>query len=193
MTKTNAFWLLACAAIACSSGGAKRGQVVAAENALESIFVVRSWRESRITPTDFCNAARTGFPGATVEDRYTFRSVETQPDGRVRNANVGVVGQLHACFAVPTDSSPIAFYANGSLGEVTFTGRGECRTARSDFPEQGLLVQRCHLMLEGLSHGFIGGHLTANTVNSRQPVGGTTDPAGYTQSSIATVRLWRRR
>jgi hypothetical protein len=93
--------------------------------ALESIYVVRSWRESRVTPTDFCTAARTGVSGATVEDRYTFRSVETQP--------------------------------------------------------------------EGLSHGFIGGHLTANTVNSRQPLGGMTDPAGYTQSSIATVRLWRRR
>ena len=51
MSKTNAFWLLAFAAIACSSGGAKRGQIVAAENALESIYVVRSWRESRIAPT----------------------------------------------------------------------------------------------------------------------------------------------
>ena len=180
-----------------SSAGPARGQVSSPAtrpgDPLESIYVVRSWRESRITPTDFCNAARTGFPGATVEDRYTFRSVETQPDGLVRNANVGVVGRLHACFAVPSDSGPIAFYANGSLGEVTFTGRGECRTARGDFPEPGLVVQRCFLMLEGLSHGFIGGHLTANTVNSRQPVGGTTDPAGYTQSSIATVRLWRRR
>jgi hypothetical protein len=193
MTTTNASWLLALVAIACTYGGAKRGQIVVAENALESIYVVRSWRESRVAPTDFCNAASTGFPGATVEDRYTFRSVETQPGGLVRNANVGVVGRLHACFAVPTDSGPIAFYANGSLGEVTFTGRGECRTARSDFPEPGLVVQRCFLMLEGLSHGFIGGHLTANTVNSRQPLGGTTDPAGYSQSSIATVRLWRRR
>lgn len=158
----------------------------------EAIYVVRSWRESRVTPTDFCNAARTGFPGATIEDRYTFRSVETRPDGALRDANVRVVGRLHACFAVPTDSGPIAFYADGSLGDVTFTGRGDCHTARTDFPEQGLLVQRCFLMLEGLSHGFIGGHLTANTVNSRQPIGGTTDPAGYTQSSIATVRLWRR-
>ena len=164
-----------------------------AADPLESIYVVRSWRESRITPTEFCSAARTGFPGASVEDRYTFRTVETQPDGLVRNANAGVVGTLHACFAVPADSGPIAFYANGSLGDVTYTGRGECRTARTDFPEPGLLVQRCFLMLEDLSHGFIGGHLTANTVNSRQPLGGTTDPAGYTQSSIATVRLWRRR
>lgn len=164
-----------------------------ASDSIETIYVVRSWRESRITPTEFCNAARAGFPGATVEDRYTFRSIETQPDGTVRDANVRVVGRLHACFAVPSDSGPIAFYADGSLGDVTFTGRGQCTTARTDFPEQGLLVQRCFLLLDGLSHGFIGGHLTANTVNSRQPLGGTTDPAGYTQSSIATVRLWRRR
>ena len=189
--------LVALTAGTVSFGGAAGGQVSSPatrpEEALESIYVVRSWRESRIAPTDFCSAARTGFAGATVEDRYTFRSVETQSDGRVRDANVNVVGRLHACFVVPTDSGPIAFYADGSLGEVTFTGRGECRTARTDFPEPGLRVQRCFLMLEGLSHGFVGGHLTANSVNSRQPLGGTTDPAGYTQSSIATVRLWRRR
>ena len=94
---------------------------------------------------------------------------------------------------MPSDSGPIAFCADGSLGEVTFVGRGECRTARSDYPEQGHLVQRCFLLLENLSHGYLGGHLTANTVNSRQALGGTTDPAGYVQSSIATVRLWRGR
>ena len=95
--------------------------------------------------------------------------------------------------AALADLAVSATHADGSLGVVTFTGRGECHTARTDFPEPGLLVQRCFLMLERLSHGFIGGHLTANTVNSRQPLGGTTDPEGYTQSSIATVRLWRRR
>jgi hypothetical protein len=51
---------------------------------------------------------------------------------------------------------------------------------------------RCFLLLDNLSHGYLGGHLTANTINSRQVLGGTTDPKGYVQSSIATVRLWRR-
>jgi hypothetical protein len=51
---------------------------------------------------------------------------------------------------------------------------------------------RCFLLLDNLSHGYLGGHLTANTINSRQVLGGTTDPEGYVQSSIATVRLWRR-
>jgi hypothetical protein len=178
--------------------GVAEGQVSSSpttrpSDALESIYVVRSWRESRVPPTDFCSEARTAFAGSTVEDRYTFRSVETGADGAVRDANVRVVGRLHACFAMPAGSGPIAFYADGSLGDVTFTGRGECTTARTDFPEPGLLMQRCFLLLEGLSHGFIAGHLTANSINSRQPLGGTTDPAGYTQSSIATVRLWRRR
>ena len=175
------------------AGGQSSSPATGAADGRESIYVVRSWRESRTAPTDFCNAARAGFSGATLEDRYTFRSVETNPDGALSDANVRVVGRLHACFAVPADSGPILFYADGSLGDVTFTGRGECRTARTDFPEPGLLVQRCFLMLEGLNHGFIGGHLTTNSINSRQPLGGTTDPAGYTQSSIATVRLWRRR
>ena len=189
-----ALWTCVLLASATSAaGGQSSASASRASDSIETIYVVRSWRESRITPTKFCDAARTGFPQATIEDRYTFRSIETQPNGAVRDANVRVVGRLHACFAVPTDSGPIAFYADGSLGDVTFTGRGQCTTARTDFPEQGLLVQRCFLVLEGLSHGFIGGHLTANSVNSRQPLGGTTDPAGYTQSSIATVRLWRRR
>ena len=189
-----AAWTLVLLSSAASAAGGQSGPATPrSSDSAESIYVVRSWRESRITPTDFCSEARTGFAGSTVEDRYTFRSIETGADGNVRDANVRVVGRLHACFAMPAASGPIAFYADGSLGDVTFTGRGECTTARTDFPEQGLLVQRCFLLLEGLSHGFIGGHLTANTVNSRQPLGGTTDPAGYTQSSIATVRLWRRR
>jgi hypothetical protein len=187
-------WLLLLLSSATAAAqGKSPASISRAGDSVESIYVVRSWRESRIAPTDFCSAARAGFPGATVEDRYTFRSVGTGADGTIRDANVRVVGQLHACFAMPTDSGPIAFYADGSLGEVTFTGRGECRTARTDFPEDGLLMQRCFLLLEGLSHGLIGGHLTTNTINSRQPLGGVTDPAGYTQSSIATVRLWRRR
>ena len=185
--------LVLVSSVAAEGGAQSSAPTSRAADSLESIWVVRSWRESRIAPTDFCREARAGFAGATVEDRYTFRSVETRADGTLRDANVGVVGRLHACFAVPADSGPIAFYADGSLGDVTFTGRGECRTARTDFPEPGLLVQRCFLLLENLSHGYLGGHLTANAINSRQVLGGTTDPAGYVQSSIATVRLWRRR
>lgn len=156
----------------------------AASDSLESIYVVRSWRESRITPTDYCNEARTRFPGATVEDRYTFRSVETRADGRLHASNIQVVGQLHSCFAWHADTGRIAFFAEGALGEVTFTGRGECQTARNDYPEQGLITQRCFLLLANLSHGFLGGHLTTNTINSRRILGGTTDPEGYRSEEV---------
>jgi len=40
---------------------------------------------------------------------------------------------------------------------------------------------------------YLGGLLMANTINSRAPLGGVSDPPGYTQPSIATVRLWKRR
>ena len=85
----------------------------------------------------------------------------------------------------------MTFYGEGALGAVTFTGRGECRYAKRDYPEQGLLVMRCFLDLSDISGGRIGGQLTTNTMNSRNNLGDKTDPLGYTQSSIATIRLWK--
>jgi hypothetical protein len=52
---------------------------------------------------------------------------------------------------------------------------------------------RCFLDLQGLPPNYIGGQLTSNTVLSRVAVGETSDPTGYTQPSIVTVRLWKRR
>jgi len=37
----------------------------------------------------------------------------------------------------------------------------------------------------------IGGLLTTNTITSSAAFGGDTDPPGYTQASIATLRLWK--
>jgi hypothetical protein len=62
-----------------------------------------------------------------------------------------------------------------------------------DFPESGLVAVRCHLVLSGLPAPFVGGLLTTNTLTSRAAFGGASDPAGYTQASIATMRLWKAR
>jgi hypothetical protein len=88
----------------------------------------------------------------------------------------------------------VSFYGGGALGAVTFTGRGECRYVKQDYPEPGIAVLRCFLELSDLPKEYVGGLLTTNSItSSKNLLGEKTDPPGYTQSSIATVRLWRRR
>jgi hypothetical protein len=161
-------------------------------DSVESIYIARSWRTSRVPPTEFCSPAHAGFPGAAVEDQYSFRSIAVAPDGRATDADVQEVGRLHACFA-QLPAGKFNFFAQGVLGTVPFTGRGECETLGTDLPEPGLLSQRCYLRLEHLPPGYLGGLLTTNTINSRNLIGGASDPPGYTQPSIATIRLWRPR
>jgi hypothetical protein len=166
----------------------------ASDRRVEDIYIARSLRESRVTATEFCAEGRTRFAGARFEDRYTFRSTATRgSDGLMIDTNVQTIGRLHACFGSTADPATSSFYAEGALGAVTFTGRGECRTTKRDFPEPGMVVLRCFLELGDLPSGYVGGQLTTNTMGSRNVLGENADPPGYTQPSIATVRLWKRR
>ena len=108
------------------------------------------------------------------------------------DANIKTIGDIHACFGPTPVPAVLNFYGEGVLGGVTFKGSGECRT-RADWPEKGLLVLMCFLDLSGLPDRYIGGLLTTNSLNSLKTLGTETDPGGYTQASIATIRLWRRR
>ena len=108
------------------------------------------------------------------------------------DANINTIGDLHACFADTSDPGVARFYAEGTLGSVTFKGTGECHNRR-DWPEKGLVVSRCFLELSSLPAQFAGGLLTTNSMNSQNSLGMETNPGGYTQASIATIRLWRRR
>jgi hypothetical protein len=166
----------------------------AAGHSVEDIYIGRSWRESRGAPTAFCASERTGFGPASVEDTYTFRSVSTRgSDGLVTDADVATIGRLHACFG-PIGTRPGSFfYGEGTLGTVSFTGRGECLTVKQNFPEPGISVQRCFLDMGGLPAEYVGGQLTTNTIGSRSQIGEPTEPPGYTQPSIATILLWKRR
>jgi hypothetical protein len=181
--------------LASPTEASQTGQSVgASKSRVEDIYVARSMRESRVTPTAFCAEARTGFGTSRFEDRYTFRSTATRgSDGLMIDTNVQTIGSLHACFGSTPDPMLTTFYAEGTLGTVTFTGRGECRAAKRDYPEPGITVLRCFLELSDLPSGYVGGQLTTNSVGSRNVLGEQTDPAGYTQPSIATVRLWKRR
>ena len=112
---------------------------------------------------------------------------------RVTDANVQTVGDIHACFSAPTGNQ-ILFYAEGQLSGVSFKGTGDCLTIKVNFPEQGINVYRCWLDLSDLPAQYAGGVLTTSTLNSISKLIGTeTIPAGYTQVSIATVRLWKKR
>jgi hypothetical protein len=166
----------------------------AAAPRVEDIYIARSLRESTTTPTDFCAKSRTGFATATREDRFTFRSTTTRAsDGLMVNTDVRVIGRIHACFGSTDDPALSHFYAEGTLGSVKFTGRGDCTYGKADYPEAGITGVRCYLALSDLPAQYIGGVLTTNTVLSRSVLGGTSDPPGYTQPSIATIRLWKRR
>jgi hypothetical protein len=77
------------------------------------------------------------------------------------------------------------------MGELSFRGVGECLALAVNFPKPRLFPVRCQLTLSGLPSPFVGGLLTTNTMTSAAEFGADTDPAGYTQASIATIRLWR--
>ena len=161
---------------------------------VEDIVILRSLRLSRIAPTEFCAQSRTGFSQATTEDRYDFKPVVTDAaSGNVTNANGARAGTLHACFGSTPDSQVSSFYAEGEVGGVSLVGRGQCRTTKRDFPESGITAMTCVLDLTGLPARYVGGQLTTNTIQSRQVLGAESDPPGYTQPSIATVRLWKKR
>jgi hypothetical protein len=161
---------------------------------VEDIYVVRSLRLSRISATSFCATSRTGFADMNTEDQYNFQSVGTKTsDGTVSDANVETVGTLHACFGPTPDPMRFSFYAEGALGGTPLIGQGDCLMVRQDFPEEGLRLFRCFLDLSGLPEGYVGGHLTTNTVTSKRSIGDVSDPPGYVQPSIATIRLWKKR
>jgi hypothetical protein len=158
---------------------------------IEDIYVFRSLREERSAPGDFCAQSKIGF-AATREDRYVFKAVVTRPsDGKVVDAISHQAGTMHGCAdsAVPD----VNFYAEGVLAGVTATGKGKCTLVASDYPEPGITSSRCVLVLSNLSPPFIGGVLTTNTIGSRQTIGSESNPPGYVQPSIATIRLWRKR
>ena len=135
---------------------------------VEDIIILRSLRLSRITPTPFCAAARTGFVPVAAEDRYDFKAVATDATtGEVISANGARAGGLHACFGPTGDSLTANFYAEGDVGGATLVGRGQCRTTKRDFPEIGILLLTCQLDLSGLPAPFVGGQLTTNTISSR--------------------------
>jgi hypothetical protein len=160
---------------------------------VEDIYILRSLREERSAPGPFCDAAKIGLT-ASVQDRYSFKAVITRaPDGKVVDARTDDAGSLQACFDGIPGVPDTNFYAEGVMAGLSTTGKGKCSAVAADFPESGITSLRCFLVLSNLRAPYVAGVLTTNSIRSREPIGEQTDPPGYTQPSIATIRLWRRR
>lgn len=159
---------------------------------VEQIYIGRSFWESD-APKEFCSRKKIGFEplvGAT----YTFRSTATDPaTGRLVSANVQTIGRIDTCLGLTANTEIVTFYAEGVLAGVPFVGVGECQLIKTDFPERGLRPARCFLDLNGLPKPFVGGTLTTNTIAAPNPAAPESGPEGYTHTSIATIRLWKKR
>jgi hypothetical protein len=159
---------------------------------LENIYILRSIREPREATADWCAASKTGFePFAKDPERFfSFWSLRTE-EGKVVDAKASRVAELRGCFGATADRPRQNFYAEIKLGALSFHGTGECLAMAIDTPQAGLYPVRCQLVLSGLPPPYVGGLLTTNTMTSKAGFGGDTDPPGYTQASIATIRLWK--
>ena len=165
-------------------------------DAIEDIYVLRSIREPHAPTEGACAAATTGFAPfpSDAERWFSLWSVATDAaSGRIVDAKRTRVAELNACFGPTDERERQHFYAEVRLGAMSFRGNGECRALLTNVPEAGLFPVRCQLVLGGLPAPFVGGLLTTNTLTSRAAFGGDTEPPGYTQASIATIRLWKAR
>jgi hypothetical protein len=145
-------------------------------------------------PTDYCAQSRPGLASTVFEDRFAFHTVNVNAEiGTVTGVSGAKRASAHACFGKTQDPDVLNFYAEGELVGLRFEGRGKCTALRRDFPEPGLNAATCFLHLGGLEELDAGGLLTTNTLVARNVTGDKSDPPGYVQPSIATVRLWGRR
>jgi hypothetical protein len=177
-----------------SACSASVGTASARASAREEIYVLRSMRERQEPLADWCSSTRVGFAPfpADAERFFSFWSLRSEA-GRVVDTQGARVAELRGCFGPTDERARQRFYAEVQLGSISFRGNGECLALASDFPEAGLFPVRCQLVLSGLPAPYVGGLLTTNTLTSKASFGGNTDPPGYTQASIATVRLWTAR
>jgi hypothetical protein len=163
-------------------------------NAREEIYVLRSIREQHVSSNEWCSQDRTGFaPLPKDADRkLSFWTVRTDPsDGKIVDAKANRSDDVRVCFGATSDRSVLNFYGEGTLGGKPYNGSGDCRVVAGDSPEKGMAVLRCFLTLRGLPAPYVGGLMLTSTIGSRAMLGGESDPPGYIQSSIATIRLWK--
>jgi type II secretory pathway pseudopilin PulG len=160
---------------------------------VEEVYIARFVLESSSVPTDFCAPAKTGF-NAHFEVQFTLRSTTTRPsDGRMLDTNVKTIGSAHGCSGRTADQATFKFYLEMLLGSRALNWIGDCAQTKFGFPEKGVGIVHCAFNLSDPLGPYIGGQLTTNSFTSRKSLGLESDPPGYTQTSIAAIRLWKRR
>lgn len=147
----------------------------------EQVFMLRTTRDSREKPSEFCAAA--GFP-AFAEDRFRAWSVQTDASsGEVTNPRDRQIGELRACVGNTPDRDVVNFYMKGTVaGAPELEFRGTCRFNGRDTPEPGAAPLSCTLTPSG--EGIAGGQVVTNTMNANSPA--------YSTPSFMIMRLWRR-
>lgn len=167
----------------------------AAATTVEEIYVLRSVREKRQRPpTEACAREHSKLSDPAWEDFYTFRAVATrEADGRVLEAAAKEVGSIRACFGTSAEPGVLEFYGEAMINGIAAKASGKCRAAKTNFPEAGVNLFACLFELFDLPAPYVGGQLTTNSLSSSQLFGMQSEPLGYTQVSIATIRLWRQR
>jgi hypothetical protein len=184
--------ILLVTAVAVDAQSPQTSRRAGARAEVEEIYVGRSVSESRIAPTEFCDPARTGLANPAAEGRYSVRSISINAsDGRVLDPNIKRIGSGHGCYG-PTVNGIRKVYAELMIGSKTFMATGECRQ-KSDFPERGINEFHCSADLSTPDDQYVGGLMTTSSISSLKDVGLETDPLGYTQSSIAIFRIWKKR
>lgn len=188
--------MLFCALLALPVSAEQGASAERNAGSLEEIYVLRSIREQHETKDARCTAAVAGFnPYPDDADRrFSFWSVASRADdGRIVDTASRKLAELRGCFGPTDDRTRQNFHAEIRMGSKVFRGRGECQALLLNFPEQGLIPVQCQIVLSDLPAPYVGGLLTTNTLTSSAQYGGETSPPGYTQASIATIRLWKKR
>lgn len=173
----------------------------------EDVFVYRVVRVTRASVGSECAGA--GFR-VSGQGNYEFTALSVRDtSGEVTFEVKQKVGESLGCFGPRSDSAPMPFYSRLNINGIKAVGRGECATRYEDFPEPHVIIQDCWLKLENLSAGYVGGFVTMNslattggapnTAAARDCTGGPcgrgyeSNPPGYFQTSVATMRVWRQR
>ncbi len=144
----------------------------------------------------WCTRDRTGFepfPGdRNVDDRLTMWSLVTDSSsGRAISLKSAQVGSFRACLGQSAEPRTASFHFEGLVAGLSMRGAGTCIGSRTDFPEKGISQGSCMVAIRDLPSPYIGGLLTTNSLNSKAVLGSVSDPPGYGQVSIATIRLWK--
>lgn len=162
----------------------------AGDSPVEEIYVLRSLRDTRVAPGDFCSKLE----APTSEDNYSFYAPAiSSENGRISDAKAKSVGGIHGCFGKTSDAAVFKFYGEFDTNGIKGKAMGDCRAGKPDFPEAGLKLFACYFELSDLPAPYVGGQLSTNSVNSKNITGEASEPPGYTQVSIATIRLWKKR